>query len=79
MMKHSSTLFRFKNFGDSLENLVSLVNLYENPLDQKIVAYYNTMKKIHKGKNVFKVITQKLEEHQISFSELIIKQEYEKV
>jgi type IV secretory pathway VirB4 component len=69
-----------KFFGDSLENLVSLVNLYENPLDQKIVAYYNTMKKIHKGKNVFKVITQKLEEHPISFSELITKKyQYEKV
>jgi hypothetical protein len=34
-----------KAFGDSLENLVSLVNLYQNPLDQKVVSYYQKMKK----------------------------------
>ncbi|MDE5518725.1 TraG family conjugative transposon ATPase [Elizabethkingia meningoseptica] len=68
-----------KNFGDSLENLVSLVNLYQNPLDGKIVSYYNRMKKTHKGKNVFKIISQELENQNISFSELINKQQYEKV
>ncbi|WP_209389038.1 TraG family conjugative transposon ATPase [Chryseobacterium sp. RR2-3-20] len=68
-----------KNFGDSLENLVSLVNLYQNPLDGKIVSYYNRMKKTHKGKNVFKIISQELENQNISFSELINKQQYETV
>ena len=68
-----------KNFGDSLENLVSLVNLYQNPLDGKIVSYYNRMKKTHKGKNVFKIISQELENQNISLSELINKQQYEKV
>lgn len=69
-----------KIFGDSLENLVSLVNLYQNPLDQKIVSYYRRMKNDNKGKNVFKVISQELEDHQISFSELITKNyQYEKV
>ncbi len=68
-----------KSFGDSLENLVSLVNLYQNPLDQKVNSYYKKMKKTHKGKNVFKVISQELEHHKISFSELINKQQYEKV
>lgn len=68
-----------KNFGDSLENLVSLVNLYQNPLDQKVNSYYKKMKKTHKGKNVFKVISQELEHHKISFSELINKQQYETV
>ena len=70
-----------KIFGDSLENLVLLVNLYQNPLDSKIVSFYNNMKKKHKGKNIFKIISQELENQNISFFELINqKQElYEKV
>lgn len=70
-----------KIFGDSLENLVSLVNLYRNPLDDKINSFYRLMKTKHKGKNVFKIILQELEDQNISFSELINqKQElYEKV
>lgn len=69
-----------KVFGDSLENLVSLVNLYQNPLDQKILNYYSRIKNENKGKNIFKVISQELEDHQISFSELITKNyQYEKV
>lgn len=70
-----------KSFGDSLENLVSLVNLYQNPLDDKINSFYRVMKTKHKGKNVFKIISQELEDQNISFSELIKqKQElYEKV
>ena len=70
-----------KNFGDSLENLVSLINLYRNPLDDKINSFYRLMKTKHKGKNVFKIILQELEDQNISFSELINqKQElYEKV
>ena len=70
-----------KNFGDSLENLVSLVNLYQNPLDDKINSFYRLMKTKNKGKNVFKIISQELEDQNISFSELINqKQElYEKV
>ncbi|MEZ7509621.1 TraG family conjugative transposon ATPase [Cloacibacterium sp. Arc13] len=70
-----------KIFGDSLENLVSLVNLYRNPLDEKVVSYYWKMKNQNKEYNVFKIISQELEDQNISFSELINqKQEiYEKV
>ena len=70
-----------KSFGDNLENLVSLVNLYQKPLDGKVVTYYHRLKKKNKGKNVFKIILQELEDQNISFSELINqKQElYEKV
>ena len=70
-----------KIFGDSLENLVSLVNLYQNLLDNKINSFYKRMKKKHKEKNVFKIISRELEDQNISFSELINqKQElYEKV
>lgn len=66
-----------KIFGDSLENLVSLVNLYQNPLDQKVSSYYQKMKKNHPGKNIFKIISQELEERNISFPELINKNEYQ--
>ena len=60
-----------KNFGDSLENLVSLVNLYQKPLDKKVVFYYRMMKKTNKGQNIFKIISQELEDRNIHFSELI--------
>ena len=60
-----------KNFGDSLENLVSLVNLYQKPLDKKVLSYYRMMK-THKGQNnIFKFISQELENRNIHFSELI--------
>lgn len=70
-----------KNFGDSLENLVSLVNLYQNPLDETIVSFYSQMKRENNGKNIFKIIAQEMEDRQISFSELINSKthQYEKV
>lgn len=69
-----------KNFVDSLENLVSLVNLYQKPLDKKVVSYYIMMKKTNKGQNIFKIISQELENRNIHFSELINQkhEEYEK-
>ncbi|WP_263603490.1 TraG family conjugative transposon ATPase [Chryseobacterium sp. PET-29] len=66
-----------KAFGDSLENLMSLVNIYQHPLDQKVVSYYHDMKKNHPGKNIFKIISQELEERNINFPELINKNEYQ--
>jgi conjugation system TraG family ATPase len=33
-----------KKFGDGLENLVSLVNLYQKPIDTKLTAYYQKIK-----------------------------------
>jgi type IV secretory pathway VirB4 component len=70
-----------KNFGDSLENLVSLVNLYQKPLDTKIVSFYNDLKRENKGNNIFKIISQEMEDRQISFSEFFYSKtsEYEKV
>lgn len=66
-----------KNFGDSLENLVSLVNLYQKPLDKKLIRYYDQLKKKNPGKNVFKIISQELEERNISFSDLLKHKEFE--
>lgn len=70
-----------RNFGDSLENLVSLVNLYQNPLDAKIISFYNELKSENKGKNIFKIISQEMEDRQLSFSEFINSKapQYEKI
>ncbi|WP_292009675.1 TraG family conjugative transposon ATPase [Chryseobacterium sp.] len=67
----------FKLLNDKMENMVALVNLYQKPLDGQIFSYYERMKNSCKGKNVFKIISQELEDQDISFSELIHKQEYE--
>ncbi|RNA61400.1 TraG family conjugative transposon ATPase [Chryseobacterium nematophagum] len=66
-----------KAFGDGQENFVSLVNLYQSPLDEKVTSFYKRKKKIHKGKSVFKIISEELNDHNSSFSELIHEQKYE--
>jgi hypothetical protein len=72
-----------KSFGDDMGSMVSLVNLYQKPLDSKVLAFYKGIKnqKANHGKNIFKIITQELEDHNVSLSELINKQlhEYENV
>ena len=70
-----------KKFGDGLENLVSLVNLYQKPIDTKLTAYYQKIKPENTGKNVFKIISQELEDRNIRLSELINQKHnaYEKV
>lgn len=70
-----------RNFGDCLEEMVALVNLYQHTLDAKAVAYYNEMKRACKGQNTFKSILLEMETNDLSFSQLIIqsKEEYEKV
>lgn len=72
-----------KSFGDDMGSMVSLVNLYQKPLDSKVLAFYKGIKnqKVNRGKNIFKIITQELEDQNIGLSELINKQlhEYENV
>ncbi|MDV3704690.1 conjugal transfer protein TraG [Elizabethkingia anophelis] len=72
-----------KNFGDDMGSMVSLVNLYKRPLDQKVLRFYHELKnrKENTGKNIFKIISQELEDYNISFSELVNREvyEYEKV
>lgn len=65
-----------KSFGDDMGSMVSLVNLYQKPLDSKVLAFYHGLKnrKANLGKNIFKIITQELEDHNISLSELINRQ-----
>lgn len=58
-----------KNFGDDMGSMVSLVNLYKRPLDQKVLSFYHELKnrKENTGKNIFKIISQELEDYNISF------------
>ncbi|SIT96856.1 Bacteroides conjugation system ATPase, TraG family [Epilithonimonas bovis DSM 19482] len=60
-----------QNLGDTLPNLVSLVNLYKKPIDNKAIAFFKYMKKKHAGQNVWKAINIQLLNEQISFSELV--------
>lgn len=68
-----------KNFGDDMGSMVSLVNLYKRPLDQKVLKFYHELKnrKENAGKNIFKIISQELEDYNISFSELVNREVYE--
>lgn len=73
--------WQVKSFEDDMGSMVSLVNLYQKPLTPEVFKFYRNIKREHPQKNVFKIISQELEDHNISFSELINakKYDYEKV
>lgn len=60
-----------KNFEDDMGSMVSLVNLYQKPLTPEVLKFYRNIKREYPQKNVFKIISQELEDYNISFSELI--------
>lgn len=60
-----------KSFEDDMGSMVSLVNLYQKPLNSEVLQFYGNIKREHPQKNVFKIISQELEDQNISFSELI--------
>lgn len=60
-----------KQFGDGLENLVALVNLYRMPPDRKLFKFYKSYKMKNPGKNIFKAISQEMEKRGMEFSELV--------
>lgn len=66
---------------DSLPNLVSLVNLYEKPIDADVVRFYQNLKAQNKGDDVFKIIKRELKKNNATLQELINSknQVYEKV
>ena len=70
-----------KSFEDDMGSMISLVNLYQKPITSEVLQFYRNMKREHPQKNVFKIISQELEDRDISFSELINtkKYDYEKV
>ncbi len=61
----------FKEFGDDLGNMVSLINLYKKPIDEKVVKYYNNIKREAKGNDIFKIINRKIEESNLELTELV--------
>lgn len=66
-----------KVLGDTLENLVSLVNLYQSPLDNKSGSYFNYVKQSNKGGNIFKIINQNIEDTGRTFKDLVNEHNYE--
>ncbi|WP_313598218.1 TraG family conjugative transposon ATPase [Epilithonimonas vandammei] len=60
-----------KAFNNDLGNVVSLVNLYKKPLDKKATSFYQKMKSQFKGQNVFKKITEMMEDSELTFEEII--------
>lgn len=58
---------------DSVQNMVSLINLYKKPLDANVIQFYNDIKSSTRQDNIFKFIENTLEEQVISLSELIQK------
>lgn len=60
-----------KSFEDDMGSMVSLVNLYQKPLTPEVLQFYRNLKREYPQKNVFKIISREMEDHNISFSELI--------
>lgn len=60
-----------KQLNDGLENMVSLVNLYKKPLNEKVMNFYHTLKITYKANYVLRIIEQQLQDRNINLEELI--------
>lgn len=60
-----------ENLGDGLPNLVTLVNLYERPIDDVLIKYYQGLKNKLKGKDLFKELNRKLKKNKTTLYELV--------
>lgn len=60
-----------KNFGDDMGSMISLINLYQKPLDQKVFKFYHKFKNKHKGQNIFKNLQNELEMNEQTLQEYI--------
>lgn len=61
----------FKKLEDQLENMVGLVNLFQLPLSDNVIAYYKKLKNTHKGQNILKILEQETLDHSCTLQELI--------
>lgn len=70
-----------ESLGDSLPNLVALVNLYQRPIDKSLISYYQSFKHRHKGKDFFKTMKRELLDRDMTLREFIKNQPttYEKI
>ena len=71
----------YNELEDKMENMVGLVNLYQQPLDSNVIAYYRRNKESHTGYNILKIIQQEMLDRGLNLRELINSkiEEYEKV
>ncbi|MGA9212963.1 TraG family conjugative transposon ATPase [Kaistella sp.] len=67
----------FKKLNDKMENMVSLVNLYQKPLDKIAVDYYQHMRNTNSDQNVLKIIGNEMQDRNLSFIELINPKNYQ--
>ncbi|SDD99752.1 TraG/VirB4 family ATPase [Riemerella columbipharyngis] len=64
---------------DGIDNLYPIVNLYKKPINDEVIQYYWNLKKKYKGKNIFKIIEEKMEDENLNFEQLIKNEQYETV
>ena len=60
-----------KNFEDDMGSMVSLVNLYQKPLDRKVLEFYHKFKMRHRGQNIFKNLQNELEMNEQTLQEYL--------
>lgn len=60
-----------KKLNDGLPNLVALVNLYRQPIDENLIAFYHSFKKQNKGKDFFKTLKRELLNHDMNLQQLV--------
>ncbi len=71
----------FTEVEDKMENMVGLVNLYQQPLDEDILGYYQEIRNANKDQNILKIIGQEMQDRGLNLKELLHskKHDYEKV
>ncbi|QOW09830.1 TraG family conjugative transposon ATPase [Kaistella flava (ex Peng et al. 2021)] len=71
----------FTELEDKMENMVGLVNLYQQPLDEDILGYYQEIRNANKDQNILKIIGQEMQDRGLNLKELLHskKHDYEKV
>ncbi|WP_126652230.1 TraG family conjugative transposon ATPase [Chryseobacterium aureum] len=60
-----------KSFEDDMGSMVSLINLYQKPLDQLAFEFYHEFKYRHRGKNIIKNLQTELETSNQSLAQYI--------
>ncbi len=58
-------------FDKDLGSMVSLINLYQDTIDEYVLQYYNNIKKTTQNKDVFKIIKNELKANNVDLKELI--------
>lgn len=67
------------NLKDGLPNLVSLVNIYQKPIDTDLIEYYHSFKMRNPEQDFFKSIKRQLINHNLTFKKFIKNKTYEKI